>query len=270
MNLGGVWRRQVAALGAVVLSLLVAALSGDHWRHVAATALIYAIAATGLALLVTRVGLVSLGHAAFFATGAYTTAVLTRDHGWPVGFGIVAAVAVGVAAGAVVGPLALRTRGIAFVMVTLAAGELVRVFGTQARGVTGGDTGMSGIPGIATPEIIALAAGLLVAILLALWWMLGTTFGRSVNAARQDDRKAEALGFDVRRARIVMFVTSAALVALAGALLAHHTSFVSPSLSRWSLSGHLLVMVLLGGRSIVGAVAGAVGLTFLEIGRAHV
>ena len=254
-----------AQLAVVAIALVVAFASGEHWRHVATTALIYAIAASGLALVVAWVGLVSLGHAAFFAAGAYTTAILTRDHGWPVGLAISASFGVGTILGAVVGPLALRTRGIAFVMVTLAAGELVRVFGTQARGITDGDTGMSGIPKVAMPDITLVAIGLLVGILLVIWWLMGTTFGRGVAAARQDDGKAAALGFDVSRSRIIVFVLSAAIVAVAGALLAHHTTFVSPGLARWSLSGHLLVMVLLGGgRSIVGAVSGAVGLTFLE------
>lgn len=256
---------QVIAVAAVVAAVTAGLTAGGHWHHVATSALINAIAAAGLALVVTRVGLVSLGHAAYYATGAYTTGVLTRDHGWPIPLGVVAALVVGLVFGAVVGRCALRTRGIAFVMVTLAAGEVTRVFGQQARGITGGDTGMSSIPAIRTPVIWMTAAVVLVVVVAGSAWLLGTTFGRSVDAARQDAVKAAALGYDVLHTRLIVFTLSAGIVAVAGALLAHQATFASPSLARWSLSGHLLVMVLIGGgRTVLGAVVAAVGLTYLE------
>lgn len=252
-------------LAVLVIAIGLAFLAGGHWEHLATRAMINAIAAVGLALVVARVGLVSLGHAAYFAAGAYATGVLTKDHGWPIPLGIVAALVVGLVFGAIVGRGALRTRGIAFVMVTLAAGEVTRVFGEKQRSITGGDTGLSGIPRITTPTINIATAVILVVVLAATAWLLSTTFGRSVDAARQDDVKAASLGYDVMRSRLVMFTLSAGIVAVAGALLAHQDSFVSPSLARWSMSGHLLVMVLLGGgRTLWGAAVAAVGLTYLE------
>lgn len=259
------FRWQGIQLLSVVVAVLVAMRIGGNWQHVATTALIYAIAAVGLALVVAHTGRVSVGHAAFLAIGAYVSGILTRDHGWPIPLGLAAAVVAGTVAGFVIGPLALRTKGLAFVMVTLAAGELVRVYATQARDTTGGDTGLYSVPPTTTPASTALAAALLAAVLIVGTWLVSTTFGRGVQAARQDEMKAEALGFDVRWARIVFFVASAAIVALAGGLLAHHTTFVSPSLASWSVSGHVLVMVLIGGgRSLTGAVVGAVALTYLE------
>lgn len=252
-------------LAVVAAAIAVASAFGDRWQRVAVTALIQAIAAVGVTLVVARIGRVSLGHAAFYALGGYASGVLTRDHGWPIVAGIAAALVVGLAAGAIVGPCALRTRGIAFVMVTLAAGEVVRVFGQQARGITGGDTGLSGIPEISMPLVMVVAAAVLVAALAAMTWLLATTLGRSVDAARQDERKAAALGYAVMRSQIIVFVLSSGIVAVAGALFVHHTSFASPSLARWSLSGHFLVVVLIGGgRTLTGAITAAVGLTFLE------
>lgn len=240
-----------------------------RWVFVATDAGVHAIAAVGLALVVARIGLVSLGHGAFFGIAAYGSALLAKDVGVPVLLSVVAGIVLAMLFGALVGPLALRTRGLGFVMVTLAFGELVRVVANQAITVTGGDTGLSGIPGLPWSGDgrigLLVTVALLAVVLAGSRWLLGTTLGRSLDAARQDEDKARALGYAVDRSRIAVFVVSAGIAGLGGALFAHHTSFVSPGLLSWLTSGALLVMVLVGGgRSLLGAAGGAFVLVFLE------
>jgi branched-chain amino acid transport system permease protein len=241
-----------------------------HGRFVATTAVIFAIAAVGLALVVVHVGLVSLGHAAFFGIGAYTSAILTTRFGLPVLVGLLAAVLTGALYGVLVGPLALRSRGLFFVMITLAFAQLVFVIAGQWVDITGGDTGISSIPrtpwGAFDSRLnYVVTVVVLAAVLAGGSWLVRTGLGRSVVAARQDEVKAAALGYDVRRGRLILFVVSAAVAGLAGALYVHHTSFVSPVELYWTTSGELLVMVLIGGgQTLIGAALGAYVLWHVE------
>jgi len=252
-----------------VVVTIAALVIGGRTVFVATQAAILGIGALGLALVVARVGLISLGHGAFFGIGAYTSALMARDLGTPSVLGLAGGVGAAMAYGAFVGPLALRTRGLAFVMVTLAFGELARVALQQSVGLTGGDTGLSGIPRqpwAEDPRVgLVVTAAVLLATLEGARWLMATTFGRSIDAARQDESKASSLGYPVARWRTILFVISAGVTGLAGALFAHHTSFISPELLSWLTSGELLVMVLVGGAlSLAGAVIGAIGLTFAE------
>lgn len=253
----------------IVAAAAVPLLLGGRWLFLATDATIHAIAAVGLALVVARMGLVSLGHGALFGLAGYGSALLARDLGVPVLLAVAGGVVLAMAYGALMAPLALRTRGLGFVMVTLAFGELMRIAANQAVGLTGGDTGLSGIlplPWGGDDRVgLLIAVALLAGVLLAGSWLLDTTLGRSIDAARQDEAKARALGYPVDRSRTAVFVLSAGIAGLAGALFAHHTGFVSPSLLSWLTSGELLVMVLVGGgRSLVGAALGAFVLIFLE------
>jgi branched-chain amino acid transport system permease protein len=265
-------RLRSPVLGAGVLlvaAVVVPLLLGGRWLFLATDAAVHAIAAVGLALVVARMGLVSLGHGAFFGIAAYGSALLAKDLRAPVLVGVVAGIVLAMLYAALVGPLALRTRGLGFVMVTLAFGELVRVAANQTVGVTGGDTGLSGIPAVpwgGDDRVgLVVTVALLAAVLALGGWLLATTLGRSIDAARQDEDKARALGYAVDRSRAAVFVLSAGIAGLGGALFAHHTSFVSPVLLSWLTSGELLVMVLVGGgRSLVGAAVGAFVLVFLE------
>lgn len=241
-----------------------------HGRFVATSAVILAIAAVGLALVVVHVGLVSLGHAAFFGIGAYTSAILTTRFDLPVLVGLLAAAATGALYGLLVGPLALRSRGLFFVMITLAFAQLAFVVAGQWVNITGGDTGISSIPrtpwGAFDSRVNYLVTvTILAAVLVGASWLVRTRLGRSVAAARQDEVKAAALGYDVRNSRLVLFVVSAAVAGLAGALYVHHTTFVSPVELYWTTSGELLVMVLIGGgQTLIGAAMGAFALYHVE------
>lgn len=242
---------------------------GGRTVFVATEAAILGISAVGLALVVARVGLISLGHGAFFGIGGYTSALMARDLGTPAVVALVGGIGAAMAYGAIVGPLAVRTRGLAFVMVTLAFGELARVAVQQSVGVTGGDTGLSAIPRLPWAQDpragLVVTAVVLLVILETGRWLMATTFGRSIDAARQDEDKALSLGYPITRSRIILFVISAGVTGLGGALFAYHTSFISPGLLSWLTSGELLVMVLVGGAlGLPGAAIGAIGLTFAE------
>lgn len=262
--------RRLALIAIGIIVAIYPIIASAHNRYVATTAVIFGIAAVGLATVVVHVGLVSLGHAAFFGVGAYTSAILTTRFDMPVLIGLVAAAATGALYGLFVGPLALRSRGLFFVMITLAFAQMIYVVATQWTAVTGGDTGISGIP--RTPwgafdsrlgYLVSLA--LLLAVLAAAGWLVRTQLGRSVVAARQDEHKAAALGYDVQGARLTVFVISAAIAGLSGALFVHHTQFVAPGELYWTTSGELLVMVLIGGgQTLVGAALGAFALVHIE------
>lgn len=262
--------RRVALIAIAIVLAIYPVVASAHNRYVATTAIIFGIAAVGLATVVVHVGLVSLGHAAFFGVGAYTSAILTTRFDAPVVVGLVAAAATGALYGLFVGPLALRSRGLFFVMITLAFAQMVFVIATQWTTVTGGDTGISGIP--RTPwgafdsrlgYLVSLA--LLLAVLAGAGWLVRTQLGRSVVAARQDEAKAAALGYDVRGARLTLFVASAAIAGLAGGLYVHHTQFAAPGELYWTTSGELVIMVLIGGgQTLVGAALGAFVLIHIE------
>lgn len=262
--------RRLALIAVAVLLAVYPVLASAHNRYVATTAVIFGIAAVGLATVVVHVGLVSLGHAAFFGVGAYTSAILTTRFDLPVVVGLTAAAAAGALYGLFVGPLALRSRGLFFVMITLAFAQMVFVIATQWTTVTGGDTGISGIP--RTPwgafdsrlgYLVSLA--FLLAVLAGAGWLVRTQLGRSVVAARQDEAKAAALGYDVRGARLTLFVASAAIAGLSGALYVHHTQFAAPGELYWTTSGELVIMVLIGGgQTLVGAALGAFVLVHIE------
>mgnify|MGYP001130409037 CR=1 FL=1 len=274
-----------AALAAVPLALLAAApliatgTGNAYLLSLATRAAVYALAAVSLQVVVGFGGLVSLGHAAFVGIGAYALLILGS-------FGLdEAAVSLPAAAAAAAlfawptGWIALRARGVGFLMLTLAFSQMA-YFAAGSLADYGGDDGM---PLDRTPPL--LGTGLLarpfalhlLALLLLLSGVLGaqalgaSRFGRVLRAARENAARVAALGFDARRVRLAAYVLAAAVAGVAGWLLAAASGFVSPALLDWRVGGELLVMVILGGAATpAAAVAGAVGLVAAEEGLAAV
>ncbi len=268
------WRAALPLLGLLLaLPLLTPFFGGDFYLGLAARILIFALAATSLNLILGFGGLVSFGHAAYLGVGAYTAAVLQQAGLasawllWP------AAMAVAALLAAVIGAISLRTRGVYFIMITLAFAQMLYYLALSTKAY-GGDDGLS-LPGRATLgfglaladertfywTVLALAA----LALLLVWRLLNARFGHALQALRENEQRMEAVGFAVYRHKLVAFVIAGALAGLAGALLASLGGFVSPAMMQWSQSGLLMVMVILGGVGhLWGGVIGAVAFLLLE------
>ena len=234
--------------------------------------LIYALVAVSLDLIVGYGGMVSFGHAAYFAVGGYTVAVLAQNGvhaaliAWPVAILAAAALA------AVVGALSLRTSGIFFIMITLAFAQMV-FFALIAVKAWGGSDGLpldarGVLPGLdlRDPNVLyAVCLVLLVAFVAVSAQLVESRFGIVLRGARRSERRLLALGFPTFRYKLVAFVIAGAGAGLAGALWAEYARFVSPDMASWSRSGEFLVMVIHGGiGTLAGAVYGAAALLGLE------
>ena len=235
--------------------------------------LVFALAAVGLNFALGYGGLVSFGHAMYVGLGAYTMAILSH-HG--VESGIVHLLAVGVVTVLVavpVGLISLRTQGIAFIMITLAFAQMLFYIFV---GLTqyGGDEGMtieqlSGFGGL-TANKTALYLSMMATLGLALVVfrrVIRSRFGLVFRATRFNERRVRAVGTAPLGYRLVGYVMSAELCALAGYFLANLTAFASPAYMAWTLSGELIMMVLLGGAgTLVGPVIGAALFLLMEEG----
>ncbi|HEY2530632.1 MAG TPA: branched-chain amino acid ABC transporter permease [Xanthobacteraceae bacterium] len=267
----------LAGLGLVPLY---AAFSGDGFALTLFTrVLILAIAAVSLNLIMGYGGMVSFGHAAYLGIGGYAVGILAREGvtsgfiQWPVAIGASASFAL------VVGALSLRTRGVYFIMITLAFAQMV-YYVTMGLDRYGGDDGLtiykrSQFAGLLDLNNKILFYYLCLALLLASIYLIShivhSRFGLVIQGARSNERRMRAIGFPTFRYKLVCFVIAGAMCGLAGALLANHTNFISPAMMHWTRSGDLIVMVVLGGLgSLFGPLIGTVTFLLLEEGLSRV
>ncbi len=235
--------------------------------------LAFSLAAMGLNLALGFGGMVSLGHAMYIGLGAYAVGILSSlgiHAGW---LHITSAVLVTVLIAAPLGWVALRTQGIAFIMITLAFAQLFYYVFVSLK-TFGGDDGISlqqlSDFGFLTGNKYAIYVSLLIAVLLALWALehvVASRFGLVLRASKVNARRVHALGANGLPYRITAYVISAVLCALSGFFLANLTGFVSPAMMTWAVSGELIVMVLLGGMgSVFGPIVGAFAMLLTEEG----
>ncbi|KAI3594654.1 Benzoate ABC transporter, permease protein 2 [Cupriavidus sp. U2] len=274
----------LAALGWILaLAVLCAAplvLTADSHKYyieLLSKVMIMAIFALSLQLLIGYTGLVSLGHAAYFAMAAYATAMLAPQsgagNGWLLLLGAVGAAG---ALALVVGTLVLRTRGIYFIMVTLAFAQMV-YFVFHDTKIAGGSDGtyiyfrpefglFSELPLTVNDPVrfywLVLAALVLTVALLAL--LLRSRFGHALVGIRHNEQRMRAAGFGTYRYQLGAFVAGGMLAGLAGFLYAIQFGFVNPEIASWHQSGNAMLMVILGGvGSLAGAVLGAFSFVLL-------
>ena len=264
---------------AVALSLLAFALvpiyawaTGDVYAlTLFGRILVFVLAATGLNLALGYGGMVSFGHAMYIGLGAYSVAILTLmglHSGW---LHLITAVAVSGLVAIPVGWVALRTQGIAFIMITLAFAQLFFYIFISLKNF-GGDDGVSLSQvsnfGPLTGNIYALYLSLLLTALIVLgvvMRLVRSPFGLVLRATKVSERRVNAVGLNSLPYRLAAYVFSAQVCALAGFFLANLTGFVSPDYLKWSISGELIVMVLLGGLGTVfGPLVGATALLLIE------
>lgn len=268
-------RADLIGLGVFVLfCVLFPIVAPGSLVNVGVYAMIYAIAATGLSLLMGLAGQVSLGHAAFFAIGAYTQAILVTRYDVPGVLAAVAAVVLAMVVALLVGLPLLRLRGHYLALATLGLGIIVTVLATESE-FTGGT---SGIYGIGKPEFNSrsydspaeyfwlLTPFVVLGVLLARN-VVQSRIGRALGAVNDSEVAAETLGVDTFRLRLQVFVLSAAYAAVSGVFFAHWLAVVNPNTANFPLSVKFLLMAVLGGLGTVwGAVVGAFGVEFLDEG----
>jgi branched-chain amino acid transport system permease protein len=206
-------------------------------------------------------GMLAMANAAFMGIGAYTSAILTMNYGWP----FPAAIAAGMAAPAVVafliGKPTLRLSGVYLAMATLAFGEVVRIFILNTDDLTGGALGLNGIPQLTMWWHVLLAV---VLVLFFLGRLRRSKIGRAFEAIKEDETAAGLMGIDVNGHKMLAFALGAAIAGLAGTLNAHLTFFIGPQEFGFDRGVEILTMTILGGiNSLFGPVIGAFIITLL-------
>ncbi len=262
---------------ALLLAPLAADLSGTPYIvNLVTRFVIYGLAAVSLDLVLGYGAMVSFGHAMFFGLGGYVVAIIsfhTLGAGpllgwsgsqralvvWPI------AIACCGLLGAAVGYLALRTRGVQFIMITLAFGQML-YFVLMSLQIYGGDDGLmmaerNVLPGIDTSQPVSfyyVCLGLLLVWTLLCMRLVNSRFGMVLQALRQSERRAVNLGVAPTPYRLTAFVVSAMGTGLAGILWANYAGLVTPDMASWTKSGELMAIVILGGvGTLLGPIAGA-------------
>jgi len=258
--------------GLALLPLVAAGLGQSYYITFATRVLVLAIAAVGLNVALGYGGMVSFGHALYVGIGAYAVAALS-EAGVQSGVAhLGVALAVGGGLAVLLGLVCLRTSGIAFIMITLAFAQMFHYVVVSLKRY-GGDDGMalparSSLFGASLESPAAFYYLVFVLLCLALLFvalMARSRFGWVVRGSKLNARRMAALGYPVLRYRLAAYVLSALICVVAGVLLANLARFASPSYLQWSLSGELVVMVVLGGMgTVLGPVFGAVTLLVLE------
>jgi branched-chain amino acid transport system permease protein len=264
----------LAALAAA-LAALPLLLRGDYALGLAVAVGINTIVVLGLNLLVGYAGQVSLGQAAFVGLGAYATAVLGTKVGLSPWLGPLAGLCLGALVAAAVGLPLLKLRGHYLAMGTLGFGMIVHTVMVQWESLTGGTSGISGVPGLKLGPLVFDAhhelgmyylTGLLMLISLVIASnIIDSRVGRAMRAVHGSEVAASTSGVDVSRFKLQVFILSGALAGLAGSLFALHMGYVNPDSFVFSYSVQLLVMVVIGGMaSIWGAMFGAAAVTLIS------
>jgi branched-chain amino acid transport system permease protein len=233
---------------------------------------ILAMAAVSLNLIMGFGGMVSFGHAAYVGIGGYVVGILAYEGvtsgfvQWPLALLLSALFALGI------GALSLRTRGVYFIMITLAFAQMI-YYVAIALDRYGGDDGLTiyqrsqfGALDLSNKTFFYyVCVAFLLATIYAVWRIVNSRFGLVIQGARSNDRRMNAIGFPTFRYKLACFVISGTICGLAGVLEANRTDFISPAMMHWTRSGDLIVMAVLGGMgSVFGPVLGAIALLVLE------
>jgi branched-chain amino acid transport system permease protein len=261
-------------LAGLVLLPLYSQLSGNVFILTLFTRIvILALAAASLNLIMGFGGMMSFGHAAYLGIGGYAVGMLAQEgvgSGWiqfPVALAASATYAL------VIGALSLRTRGVYFIMITLAFAQMA-YYVASGLARYGGDDGLtvykrsdfSGLINLSNrTQFYYLCLACLFAVIVLIWRIVNSRFGLVLQGLRSNEQRMQAIGFPAKRYQLVCFVISGMMCGLAGALLANNTDFISPAVMYWTRSGDLMVMVILGGMgTLFGPVMGAVVFLLLE------
>ncbi|MCL4181817.1 MAG: branched-chain amino acid ABC transporter permease [Burkholderiaceae bacterium] len=266
------WCTSAVLVLLVFVPLAVRIIDEPYYLSLVSRIMILALAAVGLNLVLGYGGMVSFGHALYVGLGAYAVGV-SSVHGITSGWAhLGVALLVNSLVAAAVGAVVLRTSGMAFIMITLAFAQMVYSVAVGARDYGGAD-GLQidarsdfGLLDLANETgFYYLVLGCLLAVLFGMSRLVHSRFGMVLQGTRVNERRMAAMGFACFRYRLLAYVLSAQIASLAGVLLANLTNFVSPSYMQWTLSGELIVIVVLGGMgTLAGPIVGAAVLLLLE------
>jgi len=265
-------KRAAAILLAVAALTLPFWITNAYFLHVVIMAGVFGVLALSLNLLLGYTGQLSLGHAAFFGIGAYTSALLTLRSEWSFWLALPAAVLAAGLAGWAIGRLALKLRGAYFVLVTISFAGVIALVSINWMDLTNGPLGLPGVP---APELgswsfrTKTAYYYLVLAAVALAYevcrrLVHSRIGRAFVALRENEALAESVGVDGTRYLVLAAVVSAGMAGLAGSLYAHYTRFVSPEVFLFTYTVTMVIMVVAGGKgTLAGPLVGAVLFTIL-------
>jgi branched-chain amino acid transport system permease protein len=268
------WARWVPFVLLTVALVVFPLVASTAVVNVGVYALIYGLAAIGLSLLMGLAGQVSLGHAAFFAVGAYTQALLVTKAGWSMWPAAIVATIAAMVVALLVGLPLLRLRGHFLALATLGLGIIVTVVVRELE-ITGGTSGLYGIPKPefggrlynSAQEYFWLLAPFVVVGMLLATNLVRSRMGRALGAVNDSEVAAECLGVDTFALRLRVFVLAAGYAGLAGVFYAHWLGVVSPEAAGFELSVEMLLMVVLGGLgSVWGALTGAIAVSAMDEG----
>jgi branched-chain amino acid transport system permease protein len=236
--------------------------------------LCFALFACAFNLLIGFTGLLSFGHAAFFGMAGYVAGNAMKNWGWPMELGLLAGVVAGAAIGLVMGALAIRRQGIYFSMITLALAQMVYFGALRAGEFTGGEDGLQGVPRGKFLGMVDLAndttlyfvlLGICVLAFMLIVRTVHSPFGQVLKAIKENEPRAISLGYDVDKYKLLAFVLSAALAALAGASKTLVLGFETLTDVHWTMSGLVILMTLVGGMgTLSGPMLGAIIIIALE------
>jgi branched-chain amino acid transport system permease protein len=260
-----------AALAAIPLLGLV--IRDGYVLALVTRVMIFAIAAIALDLILGFGAMVSFGHAAFMGIGAYAMGILASHGQEGIFAGLIAALAASALFALVTGAISLRTKGVYFIMITLAFGQMAFYTASSLRAY-GGDDGLT----VARRSLVLgsrllendrvyyyVVLACLAAVYLLCRAIVASRFGRVLQGAKQNPQRMLAIGFNPYPYQLAAYVIAGTIGGLSGFLLANLTEFVSPAYMSWQRSGELIVMVILGGMgSLHGAVIGAAAFLLLE------
>ncbi len=272
----GIGARNIGVILFIVLAILpliAPYMGGNYMILTGSRFMIFAIAAMSLDFLIGTAGLVSFGHAAYVGIGAYAAGILAI-HGFNES---AVALPVAMLAGAVfafaTGAIAVRTRGVYFIMITLAFAQMI-FYVAGSLSAYGGDDGLTlpsraSVLGLAVLKSETVFFYFVLAILgltlLFIRRLKASRFGRALRGLHQNRQRMEALGYSPYGFQLIAYGIAGSICAVAGFLLANQTEFVSPAFMTWQRSGDLIVMVIIGGAgTLYGALLGALAYLLME------
>jgi branched-chain amino acid transport system permease protein len=262
----------VCAIFIVALCIIPFLLSSFH-LSIATEMLILGIFALSLNILLGYTGLVSLGHAAFFGVGAYTAGLVGKHVSDHLIVTLIAALVASIVVSCIVGYFCTRVSGFYFLMLTLAFSQMIYSAFHQWR-FAGGSNGLSGIPKPTLTSTINFSQSILLYFLILIIFLLviyainrfvKSPFGHVLIGIRENETRMKAMGYNTKLYSLLAFVLAGGLGGVAGCLYSYFNGFVSPNDLYWTMSGQVLIMVLVGGAgTILGPILGAGFIVFLE------
>jgi branched-chain amino acid transport system permease protein len=269
-------------IGCITLAVLFMSLyplvAGKFYTYMVIEIMIFAMLAVSYYLLLGHSGLLSVGHAAYFGVGVYCTALsLIHLPGLPVLFAMLLGTMCGLLAGLIIGSLLLRLSKIYFTFATLAFAQMLWAIAWKARGITGGDDGLSGwssrqislpLLGSFSPTNLTFlyyfVAVIAVASIIACWLFTRTPLGNTLSSVKSNTQRVDFMGININGAKLMVFSFSATIAALAGSLFVLFKKMASPDFLDMILSFDVVVMNVIGGyTSFAGPIVGSVIYVFL-------